>query len=104
MSVEEGLGIDLKKRLFELEPKIDLLHECLGFGQYGEMTITSDGFFLGQARGDIGFNYFLGCPSEVARERTAGLFAKLTEEEQLAVRILLMRQGISPEKIGIKAD
>ncbi len=36
----------LKEAILRLEPKIDILHDCLGFGRYAEITITSDGHFL----------------------------------------------------------
>jgi len=72
----------LRKELFGLEPKIDLLHDLLGFGRFAETTMTSDGFFLGRRPGDIGFNEFLGWPSEAAIERTRNLFQRLSPESQ----------------------
>ena len=35
----------LDKAILRLEPTIDLLHDCLGFGRFAEVTLTSDGFF-----------------------------------------------------------
>lgn len=36
----------LKDAILRLEPKIDLLHDLLGFGRYAEITVTSDDYFL----------------------------------------------------------
>ena len=70
----------LKDAILRLEPKIDLLHDLLGFGRFAEITITSDGFFLGRAWGDIGFNHFLGAPSAAAIARPQALFRKLAPD------------------------
>ena len=56
----------LEEAILWLAPKIDLLHDCLGIGRFAEVAISTDGYFLGLARGDCGFNYFLGHPSEAA--------------------------------------
>jgi hypothetical protein len=91
----------LKRAILRLEPKIDLLHDCLGFGRFAEITITSDGYFLGRAWGDIGFNHFLGQPSSAAIARTQALFDKLPEEHQAALIRTLRARGIPPEALGI---
>lgn len=91
----------LEDAILWLDPKIDLLHECLGLGHYIEIAITSDGHFLGRTRGDCGFNRFLGRPSEAAVERTKKLFAKLSPEHQHELIQKLHARGIPPETIGI---
>ncbi len=91
----------LKEAILRLEPKIDLLHDCLGFGRYAEITTTSDGYFLGRARRDIGFNHFLGTPSQAAIERTQGLFARLSPHlKHELIRELMMRR-IPPDLFGL---
>ena len=91
----------LKETILRLEPKIDLLHDCLGFGKYAEITITSDGYFLGRAWGDIGFNDFLGAPSQAAIERTKLLFARLSPHlKHELIRELMMRR-IPPDLFGL---
>jgi hypothetical protein len=91
----------LEDAILWLEPKIDLLHECLGLGRFAEVVITSDGYFLGRARGDCGCNHFLGFPSEVALRRSKTLFEKLSAEHQRELIQKLRLRGIPPEAIGI---
>ena len=104
----------LKEAILRLEPKIDLLHDCLGFGRYAEITTTSDGYFLGRARGDIGFNHFLGrawgdigfndflgAPSQAAIERTQLLFVRLSPNHQDELIRELMMRRIPPDLFGL---
>ncbi len=91
----------LRAAVLRLEPRIDLLHDCLGFGRFAEVTVTSDGFFLARDRGDIGFNQFLGAPSPAALDRTRQLFAQLDERHQREVVRTLRAHGIPPTKLGI---
>ena len=53
---------------------------------------TSDGFYIAQEQGDVGYNAFLGNPNPVHEgpglENTLRIWAGLTEEEQAAVRTL----------------
>jgi len=93
---------DAKEEIMKLEPKIDLLHDVLGFGRFAEVTETSDGFFLGRAHGDIGFNQFLGQPSDAAKGRTKELFNKLSKCSQGFVIALLKAKDINPKDVGIK--
>lgn len=92
----------LREKIFKIEPKVDLLHEIMGFGQFTEVTETSDGFFLGRAKGDIGFNAFLGKPSEIAKERTRKVYSKLSPAEKTQVDFQIARSGIRREDIGLK--
>jgi hypothetical protein len=91
----------LKEAILCLEPKIDLLHDCLGFGRFAEVTVTSDGHFLGRAWGDIGFNHFLGAPSQAAIERTQDLFMSLPRRHKDKVIQELMMRGIAPDLLGL---
>src|SRR2546428_9665793 len=91
----------LKEAIIRLEPKIDLLHDLLGFGRFAEVTLTSDGFFLGRAWGDIGFNHFLGEPSAVAIARTQTLFKKLSKDHQQELLRKLQARSIPPAALGI---
>ena len=91
----------LKEAILRLEPKIDLLHDCLGFGRYAEITTTSDGYFLGRARGDIGFNHFVGIPSQAAIERTQGLFVRLSPHHKHELIRELMMRRIPPDLFGL---
>jgi len=84
---------NLKQELFQHEPKIDLLHDLLGFGRFSEVTITADGFFLGRRHGDIGFNDFLGRPRQASVNRTRLLFQKLSPEAKKDVLRLFIRKG-----------
>ena len=101
----------LKKEIFEKEPIIDLLHDLLGFGRFAEVIITSDNFFLGRKHCDVGFNEFLGLPSENAVHRTRELFQKLSHPAKVEVfRIFLSRgfplnylmEGIAPGAVSSK--
>ena len=85
---------NLKQEILQIEPKIDLLHDLLGFGRFAEITITADGFFLGRRHGDIGFNDFLGRPSQAAVNRTRLLFQKLSPEAKTDVMRLFIRKGL----------
>jgi len=52
---------------------------------YRGVCVTSDGFFLGMAHGDIGYNNFLGKPNPKAGATTDGCvqeaWAKLNQAE-----------------------
>ena len=91
----------LKAAILRLEPKIDLLHDLLGFGRFAEITLTSDGYFLGRAWNDIGFNHFLGQPSAAAIARMQTLFKKLCKDHQQELLRALHIRGIQPETLGI---
>jgi hypothetical protein len=91
----------LRGEILRLEPRIDLLHDCLGFGRFAEVTVTSDGFFLARDRDDIGFNRFLGAPSPAAMERTRKLFAQLDERHRKEVVRTLRAHDIPPTSLGI---
>ena len=84
-----------------LEPRIDLLHDCLGFGRFAAVTVTTDGHFLGRDRGDIGFNQFLGSPSQAAMARTQELFSKLSSKHQQELISALIARQIPPQALGI---
>ncbi len=92
----------LKDGILRLEPKIDLLHDCLGFGRFAEITITSDGHFLGRAWNDIGFNHFLGSPSEAAITRTQALFNNLSPDHQQELIRELHARRIPTESLGLR--
>jgi hypothetical protein len=91
----------LEEVLLRLAPRPDLLHDCLGIGKFAEVTMTSDGFFLGRAWGDCGFNYFLGRPSTSARARSRLLFEQLSPEHKTELIGKLRARWIPPETIGI---
>lgn len=91
----------LEEAILWLAPKIDLLHECVGLGKLAAIVITADGYFLGRARGDCGFNYFLGTPSPAALARTKALFEKLSAPHQQELIRRLHARGIPPQVIGI---
>jgi len=83
----------LQEELKTIEPTIDFLHEVCGCGQYAEITRTSDGFFLGRAHGDIGFNVFLGKPSSIALARTRQYLKKLSPDSAALANSLLVKVG-----------
>ena len=91
----------LKVAILRLEPKIDLLHDCLGFGRLAQVIRTSDGFFLGRAWGDMGFNHFLGNPSQAAVARTQRLFGRLSSDHQQELIRRLAACGIPPDTFGL---
>lgn len=71
-----------KEELFKVSPQIDFLHEICGVGHFQDVIVSSDGFFLGMRHGDIGYNDFLGTPSDIAIERTVNVLKLLTTEAQ----------------------
>jgi hypothetical protein len=83
----------LKQEIIRIEPRIDLLHDILGFGRFAEVTLTSDGFFLGRRHGDIGFNNFLGLPSQAAVNRTKALYKQLSDESQKKIILVFLKKG-----------
>lgn len=91
----------LEEVILRLAPRLDLLHDCLGIGEFAEVAMTSDGYFLGRAWGDCGFNYFLGRPSMLARARSKLLFAQLSPEHQEEFIRKLRIRSIPPEAVGI---
>jgi len=92
---------DAKSEILKFEPRIDLLHDVLGFGRFAEIYEDSAGIFLGRRAGDIGFNDFLGKPSEAATQRTAELFNKLSKCSQEQVMMMLRAKNINPKDLGI---
>ena len=96
------LKCDAKEEIMKLEPKIDLLHDVLGFGRFAEVTETSDGLFLAREHGDIGFNQFLGKPSDNAKGRTKELFSKLSKCSQGFVIASLKGKNINLKDVGIE--
>ena len=91
----------LREAVLRFEPRMDLLHDCLGFGRFAEVTVASDGFFLGRAPGDVGFNHFLGQPSRAAVDRTCQLFARLDEPHRQELIHAVEASGIPPRALGI---
>jgi len=91
----------LEEALRRLEPRTDVLKDCLGIGRFAEVAITSDGYFLARARGDCGFNYFLGGPTQAALARTKALFGKLCAPHQQELIRRLHARGIPPGALGI---
>ena len=87
----------IKEEILRLEPKIDLLHDLLGFGRFAEVTVTLDGFFLGRKHGDIGFNDFLGHPGEAAVKRTRRLFENLSSESREKIMLIFISKGFPTE-------
>src|SRR2546427_13092284 len=73
----------LGKELFEIEPRRELLHDMCGFGPFAEVTQTGDGFFMGREKGDIGFNAFLGKPSEISIRRLNDEYERLSQASQI---------------------
>lgn len=86
---------ELQEELKAIEPKIDFLHEVCGCGLYAEITQTSDGFFLGRERNDIGFNAFLGTPSSNAMARTKQFLQQLSAPARQLANKLLSRFNLS---------
>lgn len=90
------------KEIYSKEPRADLLHEVLGIHPViKDVVMTSDGFFFGRAKGDIGHNIFLGKPSEVSKARTKELFESLDRDTQDGLRVYLIQKGIPCQSIGI---
>ena len=92
---------NLREAVLRLEPRIDLLHDCLGFGRFAEVTVTSDGFFLARDRNDISFNHFLGQPSPAALERAWQLFMRLGIRHQTEVVRALLASRIPLAAVGL---
>ena len=93
----------LKEAILRLEPKIDLLHLCLGFGRFAKVIRTSDGHFLGQEWGDIAFSHYLGSPSPAVITLTQRLFGKLSHDHQQELVRRLADCGIPPDTFGLPA-
>ncbi len=94
----------LQEAILHLEPRLDLLHDCLGFGRFAEVMVTSDGYFLGRAWDEIGFDHFLGHPSPAAIARTRSLFRGLSADHQKELIRHLYTRRIPPEALGLPSD
>lgn len=93
----------LKEAILRLEPKLDLLHHCLGFGRFAKVVRTSDGHFLGQAWGDVGFNHYLGNPSPAVITLAQRLFGRLSTNHKQELIRRLEERGILPDTFGLPA-
>ena len=76
-----------------MEPKEALLRlMCLPPSRFSGVCRTSDGFYLAQVKGDIGYNHFLGKPSAPhsgpGRDAMLATWVKLSKKEQRAVLFL----------------
>ena len=63
---------------------------CLGPLGVTGVVRTSDGFYIGQAPGDIGYNVFIGKPAQhegPGREHSRAVWEGLTVQERNLVRI-----------------
>ena len=71
----------------------DNLIDLMNLGPLGveDVVRTSDGFYLGQAPGDIGYNVFIGKPDPVHEgpgvERSRAVWEGLTVQQRNAVRM-----------------
>ena len=92
--VEQKPTENLKDELFRLEPKIDLLHDLLGWGRYAEVHWDGQ-VFLGRRHRDIGFNDFLGKPSEAALKRTKALLERMSDANREQALRVLAQYGIT---------
>ena len=92
------------EKLFKIEPKIDLAHDITNCGRFAEVTETSDRFFFGRRVGDIGFNVFLGRPSERAIQNTKRIFENLSEDDKREFCRRLFIQNIRPEDVGVSCE
>jgi hypothetical protein len=91
----------LCEEIKKIEPKIDLSHEIAGCGLFKDIIETPDGYFLGMRKGDIGYNVFLGKPSNIAKKRTARIFKKLSTKNKIAFIYAMRRKQIRPKDVGI---
>lgn len=74
---------------------------CLGGAPYELEAVcrTSDGCYLGQVAGDVGYNAFLGRPKHIdnaqpeTRQMVLGIWEGLDEQARLAVKALARRPG-----------
>lgn len=68
------------------------LLRLMNLSQFEGVMRTSDGFYIAQIPGDIGYNFFLGRPAPVHEgpglRNTLKIWASLTEDERKAVRRL----------------
>ena len=79
----------IQDKLIKIEPTRDFLHELLGCGVFEEVTLSSDGFFLGRPRGDPGFNVFLAKSSLKALARTKRYISLFCPEERTWIKAYL---------------
>ena len=73
-----------------MEPKEALLRLIsLPPSCFSGVCRTSDGFYIAQAKGDVGYNHFLGKPSPPhsgpGRDGMLAIWVKLSKGERLAV-------------------
>ena len=94
----------LQAELLTISPRRDFLHEICGCGIFAEITRTSDGYFLGRAHGDCGFNAFLGMPSQNALDRTVQFLKQLTTESRSLASALLDHFGMLDVTFTIESE
>ena len=71
---------------------------CIPTSQYQDITKTSDGYYIAQEHGDIGYNAFLGLPKTPhdgpGRDQMLETWAGLSRDERLGVLALARARGI----------
>ncbi len=75
---------------------LDLMN--LGPAGLAEVMVTSDGFYLGRAKGDCGFNAFLGKPKQgpgPGMNRSVGIWKSLSHYEKRALVLVALRAGVT---------
>ena len=91
-----------------MEPKEALLRlMSLSPACFDGVCRTSDGFYIAQVKGDLGYNHFLGKPSAPhvgpGRDMMLATWAKLSKGERLAV-LFLAAHPMDGSPIRLKED
>ena len=91
-----------------MEPKEALLRlMCLSPSRFSGVCCTSDGLYLAQVKGDVGYNHFLGKPSAPhagpGRDMMLTTWTKLSKGERLAV-LSLAAHPVDGSPIRLKED
>ena len=71
---------------------------CIPTSTFQDVVKTSDGYYLGMAHGDIGYNAFLGQPRRPhegpGRDSMLRVWTGLTRDERLGVLMLAQAKGV----------
>lgn len=80
----------------------ELVKSALHLGEFADFTVTSDGWWLAQAYGDLGYNVFLGRPSfhpGPGKDQTRAVWSRMSLGERKLFVKAARAYGLNPKEM-----